>query len=374
MWIVGSTNGADLPVTFDAAQSSLLGDGDGFLLHYDPAANKLNYSTYYGTQGINSISKLALDPEGRPNFSGHLNSNRYNPYSFGSNFVARLDPSGIETTEFLRDSADGGIAFSPSGALLVAGTGSVIASISDATTATPSVFGVANSASLNASGQVSPGEIISIVGINLGPETPIIASLSNGQQVFPFQLGGVQVLFDDLPAPILYVSNTQINAIVPFGIADRSETKMIVVAVDTISNDAQLGVVPAMPGIFVTKAVYAYLPVAAALNEDGTINGPSNRAAPGSIISIFGTGFGALNPQPPDGSPVSAPLPELQQAIDIFASGLVQVLYAGPAPGQVAGVTQVNFRLPDKLTDSPTIILFAGGGAALDFTVWVTGT
>jgi hypothetical protein len=33
MWIVGSTNGADLPVTPDAVQPSLLGDGDGFLLH-----------------------------------------------------------------------------------------------------------------------------------------------------------------------------------------------------------------------------------------------------------------------------------------------------------------------------------------------------
>jgi uncharacterized protein (TIGR03437 family) len=374
MWIAGSTNGGDLPATPDAAQATLIGDGDGFLLHYDPAANKLTYVTYYGTQGVNSITKLALDSGGRPNFSGHLNSNLYNPYSFGSNFIARLNASGIETTEFLRDAADGGITFSPSGALLVAGTGSVIARISDAATATPSIFSVANSASLNASGQVSPGEIISIVGTNIGPKIPITASLGNGQQAFPFQLGGVQVLFDDLPAPILYVSNDQINAIVPFGIGDRSKTKLIVAVGNTNSNEAQLGVVSGMPGIFVTTAVYGYLPVAAALNEDGTINGPNNRAAPGSIISIFGTGFGALNPQPIDGSLVSAPLPELQQTIDMFASGFVRVLYAGPAPGQVAGVVQVNFRLPDKLTQTPTIILFAGGGAALDFTVWVSGT
>jgi uncharacterized protein (TIGR03437 family) len=305
--------------------------------------------------------------------AGHLNSNRYNPYSFGNNFVARLNPSGIDTTAFLRDGADAGIAFSPSGALLVAGSGSVIAMMNGSSALTPSIFGVANSASLNASGQVSPGEIISIVGANLGPSSPLTASLAGGQQVIASQLGGVQVFFDGVAAPLLYVSSTQINAIVPFGTADRTETSMRVANAGINSNEARLGVVSAAPGIF-TTAVYQYLPVAAALNEDGTVNSPSNRAAPGSIISIFATGFGALAPQPADGSLVSLPLPELQQNIDVFGPGFVQVLYAGPAPGQVAGVMQVNFRLPDAMTQTPTIVLFAGGWYAQGFTVWVSGT
>ena len=374
IWMVGSTNGADLPVTADAAQAILIGDGDGFILHYDPDGNQLTYGTYYGTQGINSITKLAIGRDGLVYFSGLANSNLYNPYSFGSNFIARLKPAGIEAIDFLRNGADGGIAFAPSGDLLVAGSGSVIARVSDIITATPSIFGLGNSASLNASGQVSPGEIISIVGTNLGPETPITASLGSGQQVFPFQLGGVQVFFDGLPAPMLYVSSTQINAIVPFAVADRTETRMIVVAGGAKSNEARLGVVAGAPGIFITSAIDGFLPVAAALNEDGTINGPSNRAAPGSIVSIFGTGLGTLVPQPADGSLLFAPLPGLQQGVDMFSFGFIQILYAGPAPGEVAGVMQVNFRLPDVLTQTPTILLFAGGWYALDFTVWVSGT
>jgi len=374
IWLVGSTNGTDLSVTSDAAQGTLLGDEDGFVLEYDPAGNKLAYGTYYGTEGTNNITKLIIAADGHPFLAGHLKSNRYNPYSFGSNFVARLNPSGIDTTEFLRDGADAGIAFSPSGALLVAGSGSVVALMSESAAVTPSIFGVANSGSLNASGQVSPGEIISIVGLNLGPTSPVTASLASGQQVIASQLGGVQVFFDGVAAPLLHVSSTQINAVVPFGLADRIETKMVFQNAGASSNEARLGVVPGVPAVFVTQATNHYLPVAAALNEDGSINGPTNRAAPGSIVSVFGTGFGALVPQPPDGSLLSGQLPVLQQTIDVFGPGFVNVLYAGPAPSQVAGVMQVNFRLPDDMTQTPTIILFAGGGSAVDFTVWVSGT
>jgi uncharacterized protein (TIGR03437 family) len=149
---------------------------------------------------------------------------------------------------------------------------------------------------------------------------------------------------------------------------------MVVDNAGASSNEARLGVVPAVPVVFVTQAINHYLPVAAALNEDGTINSPTNRAAPGSIVSVFATGLGALAPQPPDGSLLSGQLPVLQQTIDVFGPGFVTVLYAGPAPSQVAGVMQVNFRLPDDMTQTPTIILFAGGGSAVDFTVWVSGT
>ena len=163
--------------------------------------------------------------------------------------------------------------------------------------------------------------------------------------------------------PLLVSPSTQINAIVPFGTADRTETKIVVDVAGASSNEALLGVVPGVPAVFVTQASNHYLPVAAALNEDGSINSPTNRAAPGSIVSVFGTGFGTLVPRPPDGSLLSGQLPVLQQSIDVFGPGFVTVLYAGPAPSQVAGVMQVNFRLPDDMTQTPTIILFAGGGS-----------
>ena len=374
IWLAGATNGTDLPVTSDAAQSSLMGDQDGFVLEFDPTANKLVYATYFGSEGTNSIAKLAIEPAGGPVFSGILDSNAADHYSFGYDFVGVLTASGINVTPFLRYGADGGLAFSATGAITVVGSGSMIAQLVAGSPTTPSVFGVTNSASFDANGQVSSGEIISITGLNLGPATAITASLSPGQQMLPSSLGGAQVLFDGVAAPLLYVSSTQINAIVPFGIGDRQETTMVVKNAGGSSNQAQLGVVSAVPGVFVTGSAYQNLPVAAALNQDGSINSQSNRAAPGSIVSVFATGFGALTPQPQDGSLLIGSLPALQQTVGVFTSDIASVLYAGPAPGQVAGAMQVNFQLPENLSQTPTILLFAGPWPASYFTVWVSGT
>jgi uncharacterized protein (TIGR03437 family) len=76
---------------------------------------------------------------------------------------------------------------------------------------------VVNSSVLTDSGQVTPGEIISIFGTNFGPATGLTASIGTEQTGLPTQLGGVQVLFDGVAAPLLYASSNQINAIVPFG-------------------------------------------------------------------------------------------------------------------------------------------------------------
>jgi uncharacterized protein (TIGR03437 family) len=350
VWLGGITNGAGLPVTSDAAQSSLMGDQDGFLLEYDPAANRIVYASYYGTQGTNSITRVAIGTDGRPVFTGHLNSNRFNPYSFGTDFVAVLQPSGIDTTPFLRNGAGAGLAFSPSGALVVLGSGSVISMLRDSTATSPAIFAITNAASLQATGQVSAGEIISVFGTNFGRRG--------------------EVLFDGLAAPLLYTSETQLNAVVPFGVAGRQETRMTVRAAGVISNEARLGVIPATPALFVTNDVLQNLPVAAAINEDGTVNSATHPAAPGSIVSIYGTGFGALTPAPVDGSTVIAPLPELQERVGVFVPDFADVQYAGPAPGQVAGVTQINFRI----SANPTILVFSGGWSANFFTVWIKGS
>ena len=309
-WLVGSTNGTDWPVTTDAFQSSLQGDLDGFVLEYDPADNRILYSTYYGTQGANAVTGIAIDDNGRAVVAGYANSNRQNPCSIGSDFVAVLNGSNCDTMPMLRYASDAGILWSSSDGLVTAGQGSAVAFVQDSAAVTPSVFGIGNSASLKGNGQVSPGELVSIAGANLGPGLPVAGSFTDGS--LASSLAGVRVLFDDLPAPLLYVSANQIRAVVPFELAGRKETTLVVEKAGIRSNVNRLGVVSAVPAIFLTQMINKYLPVAAALNEDGTVNSPTNPAAPGSIISIFGTGFGALTPAPVDGIALSGPLPSLQ--------------------------------------------------------------
>lgn len=352
IWLAGSIATPSLAITSDAVQSTFSGDQDGFLLAYDPAGNRVAYATYYGTHGSNTVTRVAVAPDGRTIFSGHLDSNRNNPYSFGKDFLAVRSASGLESLSLLLGGANAGLAFTPSGALLVAGSGSAIARLNDSAATAPSISGVANSAALTATAHVSPGEIVSIMGTNLAS-------------------GAVKVWFDGVAAPLLYVSATRINAVVPFEVADQTETRLTVENDGGKSVEARLGVVAAMPAVFTTGEVKQDLPVAAALNEDGTLNGASNPAAAGSVVAVFGTGFGALTPAPPNGAVVTAPLPSLTGQVSIFGGpGFITVLYAGPAPGLVAGAMQVNFRVPDNLAGNPTLTLFAAGWPAAYFTIW----
>ena len=64
---------------------------------------------------------------------------------------------------------------------------------------------------------------------------------------------------------------------------------------------------------------------------------------------VFGTGFGSLLPTATDGqiagSPANTTLP-----VSASVGGLpAQVDYAGAAPGLIAGVAQVNLRIPSGL-------------------------
>jgi uncharacterized protein (TIGR03437 family) len=225
------------------------------------------------------------------------------------------------------------------------------------------------------SGQVAPGEVISLYGVHIGPSAPAVADLSSGQA--PFMLGGVQVLFDGIAAPVLYVQDDQINAIVPFGVAapfGRGTTRLVVSKDGVGSEEMLVGVVEAEPEAFKTGALRA-----AVLNEDSTVNSGNNRAKPGSIVSVFGTGFGTLLPVPGDGQILSGTLPSLTQPVqvnlDLPLDGQpLEITYAGPAPQLVAGAIQVNFRLPKSLAaPAPQFSFTVGAWTSGAFVVLTDG-
>ncbi len=117
------------------------------------------------------------------------------------------------------------------------------------------------------------------------------------------------------------------------------------------------------PAVFRSRGL-----LAAAVNENGTINSAANPAPQGSFVSIFATGFGPVRPMPSDGAIIDLPLPENAEPAAVYwitVSGIgggaihqLEVTYAGPAPFQVAGVSQVNFRLPGF---TPFLTLAVGG-------------
>jgi uncharacterized protein (TIGR03437 family) len=94
---------------------------------------------------------------------------------------------------------------------------------------------------------------------------------------------------------------------------------------------------------------YAYGGRAAALNQDGSINSPDNPAPLGSIVTLYTTGAGQMQPPVPDGKIAVdiRPKPVLPVSVLFNYTNRGTILYAGPAPGMIAGVLQINVRVLD---------------------------
>jgi uncharacterized protein (TIGR03437 family) len=211
---------------------------------------------------------------------------------------------------------------------------------------------IVNAASLQA-GWAAPGEAVSIYGIRLGPVVGVSGSAANG--VFGTNLGGTRVLVDDVPAPLLYVSNNQVNAIVPYETGGRSTTNVRIEVQDSLADTFTLAISDAAPGIFTSDS--SGRGQAAAVNQSGTLNSPAHPADRGSVVALFVTGEGATVPAGITGKVITDlnALPRPIQDVKVKIQGLpAEVLYAGAAPYSSA-LMQINVRIPGEVFASTRV-------------------
>ncbi|MGA2186043.1 MAG: IPT/TIG domain-containing protein [Bryobacteraceae bacterium] len=231
---------------------------------------------------------------------------------------------------------------------------------------------IANSATAG-TGPIAAGAMVTMIGNGLGPEQGI-QTQATMQTPFPTETNDVEVTFDGTPAPLLWVQDAQVNAIAPWSLTPGQTTNVCVFYKAAKTNCLDWPVVQAAPGVFTVDGS-----MAAALNQDGTVNSKANPAPLGSIVSIFATGLGPINPSQADGSVVGLPLPVNTLTVDI---GLVvcpespfpphvctdpgpgPISYAGPAPFEVAGASQINFQANTHSGMALTVVLPNGQGAA----------
>ena len=146
-------------------------------------------------------------------------------------------------------------------------------------------------------GPVAPFQLISIFGTNLGPAQGVGAPDSKTTS-----LAGVTVMFDGVPAKLLYVSQSQINVAVPPPSPERFPgfTSMQIFANGPFTQPRILPVVPMSPNLFSITSPHtvscAIAPtdtlVPLTLNPDGSINSCENPAKAGSVVSFFVDGLG----------------------------------------------------------------------------------
>ena len=210
--------------------------------------------------------------------------------------------------------------------------------------------GVLNAAS-NAKGvSVSPGSLVSIYG------TALASSLAQAGTIpLSNQLGNVSVTFNNIPAPLLYVSNSpqQINAQVPWELAGNSSAQIVVTNGGTASAATSVPLTGAAPGIFsigsgVGQAI-AYG------NSDGQLAAPVGIYASSGLTThpakigdpttlvILATGLGPVNPPVQTGNDVTdGQTHQCATMPTVMVGGVAaQVVFAGMTP-QFVGVYQVN--------------------------------
>ena len=204
--------------------------------------------------------------------------------------------------------------------------------------------------------RVAYGEIITIFGRGLGPAVGLVGKL-DATGTLPVELGGTSLSMSGVALPLLYVSDGQVNAIVPFQIPGGSAgSKTIRLTAGGVNLEVGVEVSRSPAFFFLGSTNFA-----AAIGEDGRVITRANPARPGEIVALFGTGFGLFSQNVPDGKVISLapPWPTLEQFADLRYGDppvkRLEILYAGPAPGLIAGVVQINARIPADAAGPLTI-------------------
>jgi uncharacterized protein (TIGR03437 family) len=241
---------------------------------------------------------------------------------------------------------------------------------------------------------VSPGEIVSIFGRNLGPLIAYTVPLTTivGGQSFPLTvpdpangLNNFQIAFTFwdttlIPpanhlvyAPIIMISNNQINAVVPFEVSNAVGTASPGISVVVWDGAAVTNTYPVLavaedPGIFTLGGLGtgqgAILDYSTATGSY-TINSTKNAAARGSTIVIYVTGMGKLVSPLVDGVIADAS-DVVTDPVQVTIGGQPAVVsYAGAAGGSVAGLIQINAIIPPTVSVGTAVSLTVAGGTAV---------
>lgn len=298
-------------------------------------------ATYFGGS-YNLIKALALDSAGNVYLGGYTNPQGLptrTPFQGGfsttNGFLSELsgDLSTLLFSSYLGDTehfAVQAVAASPNGNIVIGGatgqadsysSGPMNIYVNSLTLAPPPALridSVENAASL-LDGPISAGETIVVAGAGFG----------NNPQL---SIGGTVL------TPISTTA-TSITAVVPQSVPAAAAQFQVQTA-GSNSNSVLIPVSASSPGIFAQNGSgygQGYI-----LNKDGTLNTPSNPAAPGDNITIFATGAGPVSLT--QGYAVTG-FPVIVRIDGLYADGVDAVM--SPAQGLPGSVFQITVTIPN---------------------------
>ncbi len=248
--------------------------------------------------------------------------------------------------------------------------GCVVCLSSGAMAQTPAIInnGVVNAASSSHSAVIAAGSLISIFGSGLASGLTVASSVT-----LSTSLGDVgSVTINGQAAPLAFVSDSQINAQIPWEITN-GQANVVVTRGGTASQPMSVQVNQFAPALFGLNLGTLQ---ALASNADGTLTAPSSAiagitshpATAGDTITFFATGLGPVSPMPADGANSSDMMRPTTNTPTVMIGGApAQVSFSGLSP-QFVGVYQLNVVVPGGATTGNTVSVQVqmGGVSSID--------
>lgn len=328
-------------------------DEDGTLYFCDSGNGRLRRVTRAGLMEAYSANlfieptSIALDRDGL--YVADTGAHRV--FWIGGN-GARADVAGRGVPGFAGDGGPaveaalqrpGAVLMLPGGGLLVADTENhVVRGLSRSGIITSnSSLGAVLSAASHREAPAVPGMLMRLVGSGLGPAQGVAAAVGLNGRV-ETRLEGVDVRFDGLPSPLLYVQDSEIQLQVPAALQGRARAVLEVWWQGALRARLNVPVEDIAPRLFVLEGAGGQLRAA---NEDGNMNLAENPAERGSVVTLFATGTGLWDRDVPDGTPLPEGLKPREAVTATIDGREAEVVFAGSAPGTL-GTLQVNVRVP----------------------------
>lgn len=214
---------------------------------------------------------------------------------------------------------------------------------------------------------VAPGMLLALLGTGIGPSTPFSGRITPGGTL-ETALGGAQVRFDGIAAPLLYAQDNMIHLQVPYRLPAAGTTRMEIVRDGAVRAAVTLPVAAAVPGIFATAGGTG---LAAAINEDSSLMSEASPALRGGTLTFFATGEGAVTPAATEGRLSESPYPLPVQALSVRIGQVTAELISAAASVTAPGLMQVTVRVPRTVAAGSQTLQLSVGTASSQSSVTV---
>jgi uncharacterized protein (TIGR03437 family) len=214
---------------------------------------------------------------------------------------------------------------------------------------------------------ISPGSMIAIFG----------SRLANGQgqaERFPLemQMAGALATLGGRPLPLMYASEGQINAVVPYGLPVNTRQQLVVRRGEAYTVPESVAVAAAQPAVFSKNGSGQGQGLIVA--ENGGLAEPGNAVRPGSVVVIYCSGLGEVTPGVQAEQPApDEPLARAANLVKVTMGGAeARVDFAGLVP-RYTGFFQINAVVPEgaEKGDSVPVVVTVAGQSSMPVTMAV---